>query len=848
MELNNIISQLKFKGCWRSYQQRVLDELDYHLNDNKLNVVAAPGAGKTTLGIEVLSRLKQQALILTPTITIKNQWKQRILDNFLPEDFEENLISTDIKNIQEITISTYQGLHSLYKDKDEKEKFIAELKNKKINTLVLDEAHHLRAEWWLTLNNLYSKLNNKDFKIVSLTATPPYDVPVSEWSNYNFLCGPVDAEISIPELVKAGDLCPHQDLIYFSDLADEEKKIVFDFKKKRKKFFESINKSSDCLYAIKSSLFINNLDNNVDIIYKNTKFTISIISYLLNEDSLDEDARILAEFLDLELKQIPQFDYRQAEILFSGIIGEFSSYFKNVPLIKSKLKDCGLLKGKNVDFTGKTDFKKLFAASKNKLDAIYNITNLEFKNLKDDLKEVILLDYIGKNTNSRLNILSVFEKLENLNIPLGILTGSLVVIPKSAKEELYNILDRGNIEKTKVLTSEFSSNYLRIETYGDIDIVSIITDLFQKGFIKVLIGTTALLGEGWDAPCINTLVIASTVGSFMLSNQMRGRALRTDKNNREKSANIWHLVSLIHKEGISQDLETIERRFDTFEGISYQDDKIQNGIKRLAIDEKDLNSLNCNKINDELFKYTLNRNELKNKWQQVFIKSSITEKNLAPQVYDVMLGENTQSTIVCKNFPKWFNGLTSAINNCAVSHNKNEINCFKKTFLKICHYFKFIKDDYKEIIDKNYEIYTKENYIINLAKALLGTMCDLSVIKTDFNNLNLKCNTELNSEFYITLIGCTNYERNIFINAFREMFDINDKKRYILKYLDKYIAAPDCIGAHNKNVKLFVKYLEQSVGYFDIIYTRVPKGYKELLKAEFNIADCGNIKRKRLWI
>ena len=118
MELKNsfIISQLKFKGSWRLYQKRVLDELEYHLNDSKLNVVAAPGAGKTTLGIEVILRLKNPAFILAPTITIKNQWKQRILDNFLPSDFNPDLISTDIKNLTEITISTYQGLHSLYKN------------------------------------------------------------------------------------------------------------------------------------------------------------------------------------------------------------------------------------------------------------------------------------------------------------------------------------------------------------------------------------------------------------------------------------------------------------------------------------------------------------------------------------------------------------------------------------------------------------------------------------------------------------------------------------------------------------------------------------------------------------
>ena len=77
---------LKFRGQWRSYQKRILDELEFHLRDEKLHIVAAPGAGKTTLGIEVLARLKQPSLILCPTNTIKNQWKERICSSFLEPD------------------------------------------------------------------------------------------------------------------------------------------------------------------------------------------------------------------------------------------------------------------------------------------------------------------------------------------------------------------------------------------------------------------------------------------------------------------------------------------------------------------------------------------------------------------------------------------------------------------------------------------------------------------------------------------------------------------------------------------------------------------------------------------
>ena len=59
---------LHFDGSWRSYQLRILDNLEFHLRDKKLHVVAAPGAGKTTLGIEVISLfLNTDVIVLKQT-------------------------------------------------------------------------------------------------------------------------------------------------------------------------------------------------------------------------------------------------------------------------------------------------------------------------------------------------------------------------------------------------------------------------------------------------------------------------------------------------------------------------------------------------------------------------------------------------------------------------------------------------------------------------------------------------------------------------------------------------------------------------------------------------------------
>jgi superfamily II DNA or RNA helicase len=103
--------------------------------------------------------------------------------------------------------------------------FLAEANFK---TLVLDEAHHLRTEWWKTLTSLAEQLQKPT--IVALTATPPYDVSPFEWQRYDELCGPVDAEVSVPELVQKGDLCPHQDYVYFSGPTTNEQKVISDFR------------------------------------------------------------------------------------------------------------------------------------------------------------------------------------------------------------------------------------------------------------------------------------------------------------------------------------------------------------------------------------------------------------------------------------------------------------------------------------------------------------------------------------------------------------------------------------------------------------------------------------------
>ena len=56
----------RFAGTFRPYQQRILERFDGLKQDHRIHIVAAPGSGKTILGLELICCLGQPALILAP--------------------------------------------------------------------------------------------------------------------------------------------------------------------------------------------------------------------------------------------------------------------------------------------------------------------------------------------------------------------------------------------------------------------------------------------------------------------------------------------------------------------------------------------------------------------------------------------------------------------------------------------------------------------------------------------------------------------------------------------------------------------------------------------------------------
>ena len=864
------LEKCEFKGTFRKYQAEVLKEFDKHIKDKKINVVAAPGSGKTILGLQMICKLNQHVLILAPTITIRNQWKERFITSYVPEGMQIDFISDDVYNLDKFNIITYQALHyALNKkkireeeiEKEEEESIvrvkteeieydlIQELKSKKINTIVLDEAHHLRAEWWKSLCQVIKEI--QDIKVISLTATPPYDVEENEWRKYEEVCGPIDTEISVPELVATGDLCPHQDYVIFNMVTKQELEEISKIRDSIDEFVEQLKQNKEFAKIVISNKVLSDWQTNEDTILSDTKYYSSIIIFL-NSLGVNIDKRLVKLISGTTI--IPTFNKKWAEILLRNVIYVHNDdYPQNMPLIKDlkkQLEILGCIEKGNVYLEDVNAVRKLMASSISKLDSIEQIAEKEYGALKENLSMVILADYVRYDyldcnieSINKLGVVPIFRRLHAKNIcsNLAVLTGNLKIVPKSVVLYIKEQLNLLNLNDDNIFTDlSIDNNYVVIKGSKKIEnaIVKIVTECINLKKINIVIGTVALLGEGWDAPAVNSLILASYVGSFMLSNQMRGRAIRKSRE-QNKTANIWHLVSLAklkNNELDFSDLETLKRRFKGFVGIAYYDDLIQAGIERLSIINTEKLKRNYNSINEEMYKIAINRELMADRWKKILDLFGGTNIKMV----DKLSGDFkvTSKIFVTMDFKKML--LVLLIVNVVMfiifemlSTVSNTVERFFINIVVICYYLLKIIRHLNPI-----------NYMKEIGETILNSMVITKKLVTNSQLISNEIESiEIEGVRYykVYLKGATVYENNLFIKSLEEVYNKVADTRYIICVQkknqltkDSYFNVPSILDNDKKDAMIFLNEWNRNVCKGNLIYTRSKEGRKLLLKARKN--------------
>ncbi|MDX2071900.1 MAG: DEAD/DEAH box helicase family protein [Haliscomenobacter sp.] len=625
-------SHLRFAHPWRNYQQKILVETNLLLNQRKFHLVAPPGSGKTILGLELMRRLDRKTLILAPTLVIREQWIERLIQDFGAE-MGGDWISRDLHAPALLTVCTYQALHQAWKTNPQ---IITQLQQAGIETLIVDECHHLQKEWWKPLITLKKELEPL---LIALTATPPYDVSNFEWARYHELCGEIDEIIYTPELVAAGDLCPHQDYLYLCIPSEAASLELQDFHRAVVDFTEGLQHNYRFINLLKEHPWLNQPELYAEAIYENPAYFSAL---LIGLEGLGKVAPVSAlGIIGADESQIPPLSLDWLEVLLQNLLFKdpyFAAFLQEEPIerILKTLRRMGAIEKNKVYLKEPPQLAKQLRNSVSKLHAIGEIAKIEALNLGQDLRMVILCDYIRKEllpadelddpNQDQLGVVPIFEALRRafpLGLEIGILSGSLVIVPKASEELLNQVLEKWNIPigDLRRNTLKHDPLYLHIEPVSSkakTAIVNIITMLFARGGIQALVGTTALLGEGWDAPEINTLVLASFVGSHVLSNQMRGRAIRVHRQIVEKTANIWHLACIdpLSPDGGS-DVLMLRRRMSTFFGLGQgAQPLIISGMDRFALPTLPIALPELEQFNYNTAVYAKARPRLQQVWQE----------------------------------------------------------------------------------------------------------------------------------------------------------------------------------------------------------------------------------------
>ena len=352
----------------------------------------------------------------------------------------EDFLSQNLKQPKAITVATYQALHSamtrfqgmqedaevesgtgtdecLAETETEEVDYsgfdlVAAMKEAGIEVLCLDECHHLRSEWWKALEDFKKQVDN--LKIIALTATPPYDSTPAMWTRYMNMCGEIDEEITIPELVKR-EASVRIRIMFTSTIRQKRKNRKSDvFKERSKAIDRKIMQDPQFLTYVRSHKGLSGQLAD-DLLLDNPAYLASLLIYFA-------EAKILhfrPDYRDfLGAKKLPSMNVQWMERLLQGFLyDDVDSYMCDKTyreLLIADLKSSGLIEKKKVVMMKSAAVEKMLTNSLGKCNSIRDIVYHEYETSGQNLRLLVLTDYIRKeyekaigNTEYDVNSLGV---------------------------------------------------------------------------------------------------------------------------------------------------------------------------------------------------------------------------------------------------------------------------------------------------------------------------------------------------------------------------------------------------------------------------------------------------------
>lgn len=449
---------------------------------------------------------------------------------------------------------------------------IQALREGEVRTVVLDECHHLASLWGYIVREAIEELG--DVHLVGLTATPPDALTTQESELYDSLLGPVDFTVPTPALVRERALAPYQELAWLTRPLDAEAEWLTEHDQRFQELITTLHEDQGDVVSMPAWVISRMRDRTRG---GPEEAAVSWTGFQRRHPAL---ARAGARFLasgGLELPPgVPRGEgYREPPDLddwlvlledyaLHGLAADPSEVAAaRYAGIAAALRALGFTLTRQGIRRGATDVDRLLMNSAAKSAALVDVVGCEYDARGERLRALVLAD------------------TELASVPAGALSGVLRPEAGSAPEAVRALA--ADLRTATLRPLLVSGRGLRCaerdagallaalaEAAGPADRlaglraepaedglvrllapgpawqprlwVELATRVFTAGTARLLVGTRALLGEGWDAPCVNCLVDLGSAATAMSVVQSRGRALRLDPADPGKIASNWDIV------------------------------------------------------------------------------------------------------------------------------------------------------------------------------------------------------------------------------------------------------------------------------------------------------------------
>ena len=452
------------------------------------------------------------------------------------------------------------------------------LKEVGIGLIILDECHHLMHHWGRILAEVKEFFD--DPVVLGLTATPPdtEEIDNEDSQRYEAFFGPVDYEVPVPALVRHENLAPYQDLCYFVRPASHELKYIAGVDEEFETLLNDLRKPHESTSKNRVPTLDDWTYNSLD---KRTNHKGESLSWqkfrTKNEKFADNARRFLLGHGQALPGGVPPIAMRPNDESWSrmsmlrSVLDRYVRYGLRLSKSKEdhKLAESVIARlrmlGIQITETGSrpcaSPVGRVMAYASSKVGALTEIINVEMQALGPDIRAVVVTDF--EKTSATALVEGVLDKEAGGAIAVFralvknaagdyldpiLMTGSTVLVDDDLAPKFIERAEQWIKERSLEVTfsDQIHDGYHEIHGKGKHWVPRyyslMITEFFQEGFTRCLVGTRGLLGEGWDASRINVLVDMTTVTTSMSINQLRGRSIRLDKQWKEKVANNWDIV------------------------------------------------------------------------------------------------------------------------------------------------------------------------------------------------------------------------------------------------------------------------------------------------------------------